>query len=336
MRVVFLGNAPGYSEHFAEALVRRSTADQPSATLVVIVCPQRQVSRRLGKHFGLVVRCMLAVERRFGQGIYRRLFGRRGGVYLVMRRLAEQCGVLGMFPESVDAVLDEIVALRPDLCIVAGLNRILKAKAIERLPPIFNIHPSLLPAYRGGTPEFWHLADGVEQGGVTLHRIDPGIDTGPIVMQRSFPIPPWIDIDELGVLNVQAGLALLDEFLDGLPETAQHSVAQSDQGFYRPFPGPLERIAPFDGGADAVFNRHRAYGWPSALIVHVEPADWQGGVALGTVEPTATTRILRLFDPVPFAQGSADPPGLLRATGSGGATLACKTGTVLFRRVQLE
>lgn len=336
MRVVFLGNAHGYSEHFAEALARSSTKGQPSVTLVGIVCPQRQVSRRLGKYFHLVVRSMLVLQRAFGHDIYQRLLGRRGGVYLVMRHIAERCGVPALFPASLDAVLDEIVALRPDLCIVAGLNRILKAKAIERLPPIFNIHPSLLPAYRGGTPEFWHLVDGAEHGGVTLHRIDPGIDTGPIVMQRSFPIPPWVDIEELGVLNVRAGLALLDEFLDGLPETARHSVAQSNEGFYRPFPSPLEQLAPFNAGADAVFNRHRAYGWATALTIYVEPADWRIGVAHGVVEPTATTRILRLFDPVPFTQDTDDPPGLLRATRSGGATLACKMGTVLFRRVQLE
>jgi methionyl-tRNA formyltransferase/RimJ/RimL family protein N-acetyltransferase len=58
-------------------------------------------------------------------------------------------------------------------------------------PPMgsFNIHPSLLPDYRGGLPIFWQVFDGHQESGITLHHIDAGIDTGAIVSQRHFEIP---------------------------------------------------------------------------------------------------------------------------------------------------
>lgn len=336
MRIAFFGNAFAYSERFAEALVRRSKDATDPTTLVAIVCPPRQASSPLGnKKFALILGAGRAVARLFGRSVRERIFGQRGAVYFAMQRHAAQGDVPVFFPEAMDAVLDSLMALQPDLCIVAGLNRILKAHVIDRLPPIYNIHPSPLPAYRGGTPEFWQLADGAERGGVTMHRIDPGIDTGPIVLQREFKIPPWIDVEGLGELNLETGLALLNEFLDGYPETGRRTVVQSDRGFYRPFPGLSERVAPFNAGARAVFDRARAYGWSVPLIVHADPADWLGGAVIAAAEPTAATRELRLFDPVPFAEEGDDPPGMLRSMAAGGATLACNPGTVLFRRAHL-
>lgn len=335
MRIVFFGNAPNYSDRFAEALIRRSNNAKDPATLVAIVCPQRQSSKRLAKRFALLVRTARAVERLFGHGVQQRIFGQRGAVYFAMQHHAAEGRVPVFFPASLEPTLDAVTALRPDLCIVAGLNRIFKSHMIDRLPPIYNIHPSPLPAYRGGTPEFWQLADGAEQGGVTLHRIDPGIDTGPIVLQRQFAIPPWVDIRELGELNVREGLALLDAFLDGYPETGQRSLSQTGVGFHRPFPEPSDRIAPFAGGARAVFNRARAYGWTEPLIVDVDPVEWQQGAAVAVPEQAGQTRSIRLFEPVPFTENSGDPPGTLRATSAGGATLSCNPGTVWFRRAQL-
>lgn len=335
MRIVFFGNAPNYSERFAEVLIRRSNDARDPAKMAAIVCPQRQSSKQMSKRFALLVRSARAAELLFGKVFQQRIFGQRGAVYFAMQHHAARGRVPVFFPGSLDAVLDSVAALRPDFCIVAGLNRIFKTHVIDALPPIYNIHPSPLPAYRGGTPEFWELADGAEQGGVTLHRMDPGIDTGPIVLQRKFTIPPWVDVRELGILNVQAGLKLLDEFLDGYPGTAQRSLAQSGEGFYRPFPVDSDRVAPFAAGTRAVFNRARAYGWAEPLIIDVDPAQWQAGAAAAVPRNVGQTRSIRLFEAVPLPGWGGDQPGLLQATPAGGATLSCNDGTVWFRRAQM-
>ena len=77
----------------------------------------------------------------------------------------------------------------PDLLVSAYFSQILKTEMI-RVPRlgVLNIHPGWLPAYRGAMTYFWVLHDGVDRGGVTVHWIDEGIDTGQILARRSFPI----------------------------------------------------------------------------------------------------------------------------------------------------
>jgi hypothetical protein len=76
-----------------------------------------------------------------------------------------------------------------DLIVVAAFSRILKARLIAapRLGCI-NVHPSLLPRYRGPNPFYWVLAGGEKKTGVTIHYIDEGIDSGDIILQREFTI----------------------------------------------------------------------------------------------------------------------------------------------------
>lgn len=90
-------------------------------------------------------------------------------------------------PQFVSSVRDEGV----DLIAVAAFSRILK-KVIIAAPPLgcLNVHPSLLPKYRGPNPMYWVLANRESVTGVTIHYIDEGVDTGPILLQRELPISP--------------------------------------------------------------------------------------------------------------------------------------------------
>lgn len=79
--------------------------------------------------------------------------------------------------------------LQPDLLISAYFSQILKSEIIS-LPQIgvLNIHPGWLPTFKGAMAYFWVLKDGESRGGVTVHWIDEGIDTGEILARRSFLI----------------------------------------------------------------------------------------------------------------------------------------------------
>jgi methionyl-tRNA formyltransferase len=80
--------------------------------------------------------------------------------------------------------LEALRAVTPDLIIVACFSKILKREVIE-IPQTacVNIHPSLLPAYRGPNPVYWVVANGERETGVTAHFIDEGIDSGDIIDQ---------------------------------------------------------------------------------------------------------------------------------------------------------
>ena len=79
--------------------------------------------------------------------------------------------------------------LKPDAIIVVGYGRIIPQWMLD-LPPLgnINLHASLLPKYRGAAPIQWAIAKGETVTGVTTMRIDAGLDTGDILLQREVPI----------------------------------------------------------------------------------------------------------------------------------------------------
>jgi phosphoribosylglycinamide formyltransferase 1 len=76
---------------------------------------------------------------------------------------------------------------RPDLVVLAGFMRLLAADTVNRFT-IVNTHPSLLPSFPGAHAIPDALAHGVKLTGVTVHRVDAGLDTGPILAQAAVPV----------------------------------------------------------------------------------------------------------------------------------------------------
>ncbi|MFZ9100356.1 MAG: phosphoribosylglycinamide formyltransferase [Candidatus Planktophila sp.] len=80
-----------------------------------------------------------------------------------------------------------IAALRPDLVVSAGFMRILSHRITTKFP-IINSHPALLPAFPGAHAVRDALAAGVSETGTTIHWVDAGVDTGPIISQKNVEI----------------------------------------------------------------------------------------------------------------------------------------------------
>ena len=334
VKAVFLGNAADYSPAFLAALVSRSLDSEDRVELAGVVCPQRFRNRRDAARFQLK-RSAERVLAKWNVGTAN-LAG-NGGPWRRMHLLARQAGVPVLWPRTTSdpAVIDLVERSAADVIVVAGLDRILGAGTIAALPPIFNVHPSLLPAYRGGVPEFWQLAEGQTRGGVTIHRIDAGVDTGPVVARREFDIPAWFDAQELLDASLEPGVALMNELLDAYPDIIE-TPSPAGGGSYRPLPTDADRAVPFEAPARVVVNRARAVGWSAPLAIHVPAADWRQGTTTAAVgAPTSTTLTLRVRGPIPLAFGDGGPPGTIIRAGAGGVVIVCNPGAVLFRTVEV-
>ena len=101
------------------------------------------------------------------------------------------------FPTRADwdtAFADELTAWKPDLVVCAGFMKILGAAVLDRFAGrITNTHPALLPAFPGAHAVADALAYGVKVTGTTVHFVDEGVDTGPVIAQEAVPVLPGDD-----------------------------------------------------------------------------------------------------------------------------------------------
>jgi len=98
-----------------------------------------------------------------------------------------------------EATLTDLVAAhQPDVIVLAGFMRLLTATFLARWPDrVVNVHPSLLPAFRGAHAVEDALAYGVAVTGCTVHLVDELVDHGPIIAQRAVPVEPDDDAASL-------------------------------------------------------------------------------------------------------------------------------------------
>ncbi|MGP6157797.1 MAG: methionyl-tRNA formyltransferase [Vulcanimicrobiaceae bacterium] len=123
---------------------------------------------------------------------------------------AQELGIATLTPERLREALEPLRATGADLYAVASYGKIVP-QAILALPArgALNVHPSLLPLYRGATPLQSQLRDGVSQSGVTIIVMDAGMDTGDIVLQKRSPIGPAETYGELHDRFARLGAELL-------------------------------------------------------------------------------------------------------------------------------
>ena len=111
----------------------------------------------------------------------------------------------------------QLTEIAPDAIIVVGYGRIIPQWMID-LPRLgnLNLHASLLPKYRGAAPIQWAIARGESVTGVTTMRIDAGLDTGDILLQKEIPIQPQDTAATLAPRMAAIGAELMVETLRGL------------------------------------------------------------------------------------------------------------------------
>lgn len=186
--------------------------------------------------------------------------------------LAERYGVpvfqfqsLRKSPEAI-AVLKELC---PELCVVVAFGQILKPDFFA-FPPFgtLNVHASILPSYRGAAPIVHSILNGEAETGVTIMKIDAGMDTGDIVSQQGVSISANMTAGELEAVMAREGAELLLRTLDGYlsgdlkPRSQDHSLATYAPRFDK-------GIAQLEWSLDAsqLHNTVRAMNpWPGATF----------------------------------------------------------------------
>ncbi len=176
-------------------------------------------------------------------------------------------------PESMDsneaaATLEE---WRADVMVVCAYGQILPERilATPRLGCI-NIHASLLPKYRGAAPINWAIVRGERETGVTIMEMEPGLDTGPMLLKGRVDIEPLTTAGELHDELAELGAELIVEAVSGLARGELDATPQDDdRATYAP------KLSKSDGGidwmksAEEVANHIRGLNpWPGAFSHH--------------------------------------------------------------------
>lgn len=214
----------------------------------------------------------------------------------------------------------EFDALKPDICIVVAYGKIIPERylVVPRLGFV-NVHPSLLPEYRGPSPIASAILDGKTQTGVSIMLLDALQDHGPVIATTPWNIPGGFEAllceQELSRIGAQLLVDTLPGYANGsiTPEAQDDSRASSTKKFLRN-DGRLD----WSQSAGEIVNRIRALG--------SNPGTWTtwNGKVLNILEATADT-----LNGTPTKPGSVTRVGdrLLVATGK---------GSIVLERLQLE
>jgi len=161
----------------------------------------------------------------------------------------------------------QLAAIKPDAIVVVGYGRIVPQWMLE-LPRLgnLNLHASLLPKYRGAAPIQWAIARGETVSGVTTMRIDAGLDTGGILLQKEIPIAPQDTSETLAPRMAAIGADLMVETLCGLQAgTIQPRPQDHGQATLAPILKKEDGRIDFHLTAHEILNRLRGFQpWPGA------------------------------------------------------------------------
>lgn len=173
-------------------------------------------------------------------------------------------------PEKIKNNLEfraELEAIAPDAILIVAYGRIVPRWMLD-LPRYgnINVHGSLLPKYRGAAPIQWAIARGETVTGVTTMRIDEGLDTGDILLQREVPIGPDDTSVDLFPRLAETGALLLVETLADLEAgTLAARPQQHEAATLAPILNREDALVDFTQPAKAIYDRWRGFQpWPGA------------------------------------------------------------------------
>ena len=242
-----------------------------------------------------------------------------------IKKVAQGQGISVFQPGTLNdpSKVDRLASLKPDAIVVVAFGQILPQDVLD-VPGFgcLNIHPSLLPKYRGASPVASAIMAGDEETGVTIMLLDAGMDTGPVLAQRKVPIDSKDTTESLEARLAEVGADLL---METLPEWFEHKLVPERQDNREAV--YTSRISKRDGELDwrlpavELGWRVRAFHpWPGCYT------RWKG-------------RTLKILEAVPLAATTQVEPGMVVALpAEGGVPVGVGTGEGVLGllKIQLE
>jgi len=192
-----------------------------------------------------------------------------------VKEVALEAGLHVYQPEKAksDSAYDFFKRVAPDVVVIIAYGQIIPARliGIPRLGWI-NLHASLLPKYRGAAPINWAIVHGEARSGLTTMLIDPGLDSGPILLQREMGVGPDETAPELAQRMSEAGAPLMVETLHKLARGEITPVPQDhEQATFAPLLKKEHGRIDWSHAAPHIYNRIRGLApWPGACTIFRE------------------------------------------------------------------
>ena len=238
-----------------------------------------------------------------------------------IKLLAQQAGLPILQPVKMKDpdFLDGLRGWSPDVIAVTAFGRILPPVVLD-LPPMgcVNVHGSLLPKYRGAAPIQWAVINGETETGITTMLMDPGLDTGPMLLRETVPIHPTDTAGDLAARLAPLGGRLLAETIAGLKNGTLRPIPQDHaQATLAPLLKKEDGLLHWTDTAVALANRIRGLTpWPGAYTYHGEER-WHIWRALAA--------------PVGCAEAA---PGTILEVTKEGLRIATGNGSLLIQEIQ--
>ncbi len=249
----------------------------------------------------------------------------RAAVFPPVKVKAAELGLPIWQPETLRTpeAIEHLRALQPEVIVVAAYGQILRPAVLD-IPPLgcLNIHASLLPKLRGASPVAFAILEGYEETGVTVMQMDPGMDTGPILSQRSVPIRPQDTTLSLTERLAMVGADLISETLPAW-QSGQiiPRVQDKAQATYTRILRKEDGVIDWAKSAHQIWREVRAFHpWPGSSTT------WRG-------------KLLKILEVKPLTEASPQsPPGTVIPVQDPDSPLAVVTGQglLLLLRLQME
>ena len=243
-----------------------------------------------------MARIAVAATAPFGADVLERLAARREIAFCLTRpdrprgrgrklaappakETARRLGISVLQPDRLDASLE----LAADAIVVVAYGVLIPAALLDRHLWL-NVHPSLLPRWRGAAPVERAIMAGDREAGVTIHRTTPELDAGPIAAQRAFPIEPD---DDAGAVYAKAA-ALAVELLDEVLLEPTFRGQREEGATYAEKIAAADRELDWSRPPEELLNRIRALSphIGARAVLHGRPLTiWRGRIADGRLEP---------------------------------------------------
>lgn len=239
---------------------------------------------------------------------------------------AAEAGIKVFKPASKAEIHSVVESICPDLAIVVAYGRIIPEKTLALTKHgFFNVHFSLLPNYRGAAPVQRSLINGETETGVTIFKLDKGMDTGEILLQEKETVNINDNADALFAKLIELGIKLQNKSISLCAENKTVFSPQSGESSYAPMLNKSDSFIDFNSSALSIHNKIRGLSCGPCARFVFKPKD----------KAQYTVQIISSSMPVAeYKKGAVGE--IIHIESNGGFIIKCGDGAISVNEVRPE